>query len=179
MAEGSEQVVLLIVGVLLAIAAVVALAYPYVLKQRDNSGQQKSSPFIAAGVLLASCAVWMMSLYLSPDEPLTLEANLLKQAAELNQSLPKMLDENTRFDEVIVQGTDISYRHTVVSRASDQLDSTVFQSIMTEKLVKEQCPKAELEELLRRGVRYHYDYYGNRGILVSSVVISKEVCGIR
>ena len=179
MGAEADQLVLYIFGAILLLAggAVCFLASKS-LKSKE-SAQLNPLLKLIAGIALVVAGIVLILGFESKHGQLTLEEKLQSQMTEINQTLPRMLDENTQFDIVRVTGREINYDHTVVSRASYDLDSIVFQKIMIEKLTNELCPQAEIRALLRENVRYRYNYYASDGVLVSSVLISKETCGLR
>jgi hypothetical protein len=179
MGAESDQAVLYIFGAVLVLAggAVCYLASRAMTKKEP--AQFNPLLKLIAGIGLVVAGIVLLLGFESRHGQPTLEEKLQTQMAEINQTLPRMLDENTQFDIVRVTGREINYDHTVVSRASYELDSIVFQNIMIEKLTKELCPQDDIRALLRESVRYRYNYYASDGVLVSSVLISRETCGIR
>ena len=179
MGATADQTIMVTLGVLLAIAGGLTLLTLAALLVKGVITRQRLNKFLAVGIAALVCGTLLTIHYSRPEQVSALEKNLNRQAAELNSRLPKMLDENTRFDEVIVEGKIITYRHTVVNHASNQLNLNTFQSIMHEKLTKEQGPKEEIIGMLENGIEYQYLYFGNDGGLVSAVRISPVTCGLR
>jgi len=180
MGATADQTIMITIGVLLAIAGGITLlvvAAAHFVK--EASAKQGISKFLVAGIAALACGVLLISHFSGEQQESALDRNLNEQADEINSKLPKMLDENTRYDAVSVQGKLITYRHTVVNHTAEELDMNAFQSIMHEKLTKEQCPKEEIVEMLKGGIEYQYLYYGKAGGLVSAVKISPITCGIK
>jgi len=175
----TDQMVMLIIGIILILAGIISLVWLAVSLVKKKATKLNNIISLLVGVAFVLCGTYLAIDFFNKDKQTPFEVSLIEQAKELNKSLPKMLDENTRFDEVTVYGTEVYYRHTVVNHAVDQLDREIFQQIMNKKLTREQCPKNDIITLLKGGVKYRYNYFGNRGALISSVVISKETCGVR
>ena len=166
-------------GVLLAAVGGISLLTGAALLVKGTLIKQRMITLLVGGIAALVLGTLLAIHFSGPEQVSDLERNLNRQAAERNSRLPIMLDENTRFDEVIVEGKIITYRHTVVSHSAIELDMNTFQSIMHEKLTKEQCPKEEIIEMLENGIEYQYLYFGNDGGLVSAVRISPITCGLR
>lgn len=175
----TDQTVLLVFGVILIALGSVSLIWTAASLATGKVSRQKGLIYLLGGLAFVLCGAYVATGPDNKDKLSSLEANLIKQAEEMNQRLPSMLDENTRFDDVSVFGTEIYYRNTVVNSSAVEVDMAAFQKIMYEKLTNHLCPQQEIEEMLRHGVTYRYNYFGNQGALISTVVISKEICGIR
>ncbi len=179
MGAEANQIVLLIIGIILVLAGIVSLLWLVVSRVKNKASKQINRVFLFVGLALVLSGAYLTVEFFNNDKPTPFEINLTEQAEELNKSLPKMLDDNTRFEDVTVFGTEIYYRHTVVNQSIDQLDQEAFQKIMHMKLINNQCQNNDIIALLQRGVKYRYNYFGNKGALISTVVISKGACGVR
>lgn len=175
----TDQTILLVFGIILIIFGAVSLICVCVSLARKTLSRQQRLFYSIGSLAFILCGAYLAAGLNTSEKATSLEENLIRQAEELNQRLPRMLDENTRFDDVSVYGTEIYYRNTVVNSTAGQVDMAAFQQIMYEKLTNYLCPQQEIAELLRRGVTYRYNYFGNQGGLISSVIISRETCGIR
>lgn len=175
----ADQIVLLIIGIILIVAGIILFLWLAVSLIKKKTSKRQNIVSLVVGVALVLCGVYLNIIFFNKDKLTPLESNLINQAEEMNKSLPRMLDENTRFDDVTVLGTEIYYRNTVVNSSADQIDKYSFQNIMYQKLTKYLCPKQDITAMLKGGVKYRYNYFGNKGVLISTVVISKETCGIR
>ena len=151
MGADADQAVLYIVGAIFVLAGGGVCFWASRSLAQKGPERQKQLLKLIAGIAIAVSGVVLMIGFGDGSRPLTVEEKLQQQAVEINKTLPKMLDENTRFDVVRVAGRDINYEHTVVSHSSTELDSVV----------------------------YRYNYFANDGVLVSSVLIAKETCGLR
>lgn len=179
MGAEADQAVLYIFGAILVLAGVAVCYAASTAMAKKETARYNPLLKLIAGIALAVAGIVMTLGFEGRSGQLTLEENLQKQMLEINQMLPKMLDENTRFDVVRVSGREINYDNSVVTKASYELDTIAFQNIMIEKLTNELCPKEEIVELLRENVRYRYNYFASDGVLVSSVLISRETCGLK
>jgi len=179
MGNEADNTVMLIIGVFLGIGGGVALLWLALDMLKNKFVEPKKVMIAIVALALLIGGVLIFFNYFGRDDQAIFEASLVKQAVEMNKTLPRMLDKNTRFDEVTVFGTEVHYRHTVVTYSAEELDNDEFQRIMIDKLMNAQCRNPDLTELLRRGVKYRYNYFGNQGRLISTVLISKETCRIR
>lgn len=101
-----------------------------------------------------------------------LTRSLEASEAKINRALPKMVDEETRFDSVKAGPFSFDFGYTLVQSDTVKYDLP----LLGRKLVATSCGEPSLQAWLRRGVKLGYTYWYNDGktILYSKTVELKD-----
>jgi hypothetical protein len=104
--------------------------------------------------------------------------NDVVQAAEmLNKSLPKMIDEETKFTSVTPgPGKKLTYHFTLVSTKSTDLDKQMFTENIRKGAVDHVCTTKESTKILKAGVELCYLYNGVDKKIISDFCIKNSDC---
>ena len=103
---------------------------------------------------------------------------LSETAANLNRSLPKEVDAETRWDRVTPgPGIGLTYSYTLIKQEAGKVDLEQFNSAMQVLLRKAVCGRAGMRELMKNGVKLAYVYRGNDGRFVSLLEVVDPRCG--
>ncbi len=94
----------------------------------------------------------------------------------LNQSLPTMLDDDTRMDQISLQGQDIHYDYTMVGWLVAELDVESFVAVMTARLKTDNCESDEMRPLLDEGRDLVYMYRDKQSDPVAKIVVTSADC---
>lgn len=141
----------------------------------DNSGLQKYaySALISAGAVVAwaAVAIPMQSL----RQP-SLEKQLQDVAAEFAKGGPRMVDKETRLDEVVAgPGLMLSYRYTAMAVSSANMPSAAtfreFSSATTHKV----CA-SDMKQLLEKKVALKYLYRERGGSPIGEFLVVRADC---
>jgi hypothetical protein len=100
-------------------------------------------------------------------------------ALRINQTLPKVLDSETRIERVTVEpGAKLFYHFTIngpsASEAVRRLSSGAWAADLKGRL----CAAPEMRPLLRAGVSLGYIYREQGGAIVGSVHATPKDCGL-
>ena len=94
----------------------------------------------------------------------------------LNQSLPTMLDDDTRIDRISLQGRDMYYDYTLVGWSVAELDLERFVAVMTAQLKTDHCEDADTRLYLDDGRNMVFMYRDKQSDPVSKIVVSSADC---
>jgi hypothetical protein len=113
------------------------------------------------GGLLGGYLVWWVlpGYFRGAEEPRSKEY-LSKVAAEINRSVPVMIDQETEL--LPVQGADgmLIYNYRLVSYSSAQLDANRFAAGAKQRVAQAACSRAETrDDFLKKGVTLRYSYF--------------------
>ena len=120
--------------------------------------------------------------YSSPDIPFPKDSakivdSLLESARALSKKTPFMVDNSTQLDEIVVKGTTITYRNTLVNlTAEDRARDDVFKMTVKTFLAKKYCTDEKVSKGLKAGVIYDHEYSGRDGTELFSAIISYADC---
>jgi hypothetical protein len=103
------------------------------------------------------------------------EKQLEMAATETNKSCPKMIDETTRLDKVeAFPGKIFQYNYTLINTKKEELDSTVFDSLMREQLLGGVKASPELKIFRDNQVTLIYNYSDKEGMVACKITIKPE-----
>ncbi|MBU0482726.1 MAG: hypothetical protein KKG47_16660 [Proteobacteria bacterium] len=121
--------------------------------------------------------------YRSPDIPFPdnsgsgIAASLLESARSLNSKTPFMVDNSTRLDEVVVEGSTITYKNTLVNLTDeDRAREDVFKKNITRYLTEKYCGNEKARNGMKAGIVYSQDYSGRDGALLFSATVTYADC---
>lgn len=91
-------------------------------------------------------------------------------ARQTNLQLPKMLDDKTRLDRLIVLDTkNVKYQVTIISSDKKDIDIEKFISIMKPHLNKIYRTNPQFKIFRDNGIGVLYEYYDKNGILFAAI----------
>jgi hypothetical protein len=101
-----------------------------------------------------------------------------ESADELNQSLPSMIDKETRLDRVTV-GSDavLTYHYTFPNYEAEKLSSDWIRTELRPGVVRRVCNNEDMKPSLQYGGIYSYSYSGRDQKLIGSFQVSRGDCG--
>jgi hypothetical protein len=106
------------------------------------------------------------------------QAHLSKVAAELNRSVPVMIDKETEL--LPSQGLDgmFIYNYRLVSYSAAQIDAKKFAAGAKQRLVQGACHTPETrDDFLKKGVTLRYSYYDKDKQPIATVDVTPSDCG--
>ncbi len=122
---------------------------------------------------------WIMlvltyTLLLVADDENKLKRDM--QILSLNQSLPVMIDSETRLDRISIEASDIVYSATLVNQTKDQVNRATFENQMFEQIKLNACHNTDTQKLFDNDYNMVYRYLDNNGIEVGEVKIKGLDC---
>ena len=139
------------------------------MRGKENRTPQAFTALIAAGLCAGAIAQQPSGTY---DEKWAIAT-----AEELNRSLPRQVDPETRWDRVTPgPGLRLTYAYTLLKQPAAQVDIERFNSGMLTTLQKTACARANMQELMKNGVKLAYTYRGSDGKFVSLLELSAQNC---
>ena len=113
-----------------------------------------------------------------------IESIIATTAETMNQNLPMMVDEDTRWDYLEAgPGKEISYSYTMINYSSEMLNDPaefnfdVFESTLNHSIKAKVCQVPEMQYLFQNGVITNYNYYANDNLLMTQVTVYPDDCG--
>jgi len=101
---------------------------------------------------------------------------LREELSLINNSLPTMIDDDTRMDHVSLQGQDIHYDYTMVKWSVAELDVERFVAVMTATLKTNSCEDDDSRQLLDEGRDLVYMYRDKQSDPVAKIVVTSADC---
>jgi hypothetical protein len=103
---------------------------------------------------------------------------LTKVAAEINRSVPVMIDKETEL--LPAEGADgmLIYNYRLVGHSVAQLDANRFAAGAKERISQSACSRPETrDDFLKRGVTLRYSYFDKDKRHIASVDVAPSDCG--
>lgn len=104
--------------------------------------------------------------------------NVIRQAsAEMNKTLPRMVDRDTRLDSTVAApGRKLIYLYTLVSVTSTEVTQGQLHSALFETLKNGVCTAERGRFYMDNGANIVYMYRGSDGGIIGELVISPSDC---
>ena len=136
-------------------------------------------------VLLLCSLIFIAAVVCSPPKNNSLASGnrstfadiiLTKEIELLNKGLPKMVDEETRWDNVKIQDGDIYYNYTLINYLASDLDIATFTGIMEPQIKNEDCNDKEVRPLIDAGRKLIFSYVDKTNKEIAQIIIDKSKC---
>jgi hypothetical protein len=110
----------------------------------------------------------------------TIESLIRKLELEvinLNNGLPKTIDEDTRVDSISVEsGPRLLTKYTYTTFSTEEFDSEIFNKRVEKIIKKSICDNDEIMERMKLGLIYSYEFSGNDGIKLATAEFEINDC---
>jgi hypothetical protein len=138
----------------------------------------KALSWLAGGVLTAYLFWWVgPRLFNEKLEPRSQE-RLSRIAADLNRSVPVMIDKETEL--TVVEGHEgmLIYKYRLVPYSVKQLDHVKFATGAKQKVAQGACNQPEMrDDYLKKGVTLRYSYFDKDKQHIATVDVTPADCG--
>ncbi len=103
--------------------------------------------------------------------------NLDLEVINLNQGLPKQIDDDTRVDSISVEpGPRLMTKYTYTNFSTEEFDMEVFNKRVKKVIKKSICDNDEVMERMKLGLIYSYEFSGNDGIKLATAEFEINDC---
>ena len=147
------------------------------LTHMKQSTTIKISLGLSAGLFIGAVICWEFPELLRRSEDPRSQARLSRIAAELNRSVPVMIDHETEL--MPVQSTEgvLIYNYRLVNYSVAQIDRARFATGIKQRLRQNACNTAETrDDFLNRGVTLRYTYYDKDKQHIATVDVAPADC---
>lgn len=110
------------------------------------------------------------------DQQRLLSEQLSMVVKEVNAKAPWDLDADTRLDSAATLKNYIIYNNTLINYTADQLDVTMFDSILEESVIGKLCSNKELSTFIDLKVVMVYRYLGKNGQFITELSKDMATC---
>ena len=134
--------------------------------------------WLAGGAALGLLVWWVVPAYFNkPADPRSVEY-LNRIAAEINQSVPVMIDEETELLPTTVGHAMLIYNYRLVKHSATQLDHQKFADGAKQKVTQGACSRPETRDgFLKEGVTLRYSYFDKDKQHIATVDVTPADCG--
>jgi hypothetical protein len=129
---------------------------------------------VAVALLLYLCAPgW----FVGAADPRSQEF-LGKIAAEINRSVPVMIDQETELMPAVGAPAMLIYNYRLVSYSVTQVDHARFAAGAKERVKESACGRPETRDsLLKKGVTLRYSYFDKDKQHIATIDVTPSDCG--
>src|SRR5215467_7125284 len=144
----------------------------------SKSAIHKAIIWIVAVALLGYLALQVGPAYFGGQEDPRSVKHLDKVAAEINRSVPVMIDQETELLPAVGAPAMLIYNYRLVSYSAAQLDATKFAAGAKQRLMQNACSNPETrDDFLKKGVTLRYSYYDKNKQHIATVDVTPADCG--
>jgi hypothetical protein len=138
----------------------------------------KTVIWVVAGALLGYLVLKVGPAYFSGQEDPRSVKHLGKIAAEINRSVPVMIDQETELLPVVGAPGMLIYNYRLVSYSVTQLNASKFAAGAKERVTQGACGRPETrEDFLKKGVTLRYSYYDKDKQHIATFDVTPADCG--
>jgi hypothetical protein len=133
--------------------------------------------WVCGGLLAGYLVWWVLPDYLGAPDPRSKE-HLSQVAAEINRSVPVMIDKETEL--LPVQGADgmLIYNYRLVSYSAARLDANKFAAGAKQRVAQAACSRSETrDDFLKKGVTLRYSYFDKDKQHIATIDVKPSDCG--
>ncbi len=138
----------------------------------------KALAWMAGGLALGLLVWWVLPAYWAePHDPKSVK-RLNKVAAEINLSVPVMIDAETELLPSTAGYGMLVYNYRLVKYSAKQLDHRKFAAGARHKIVQGACNRPETREgFLKEGVTLRYSYFDKDKRHIATIDVAPGDCG--
>jgi hypothetical protein len=132
---------------------------------------------LGVGLVLGYFAWQVLPGLLSKNEDPRSQARLSRIAAELNRSVPVMIDAETELMPSETAEGLFVYNYRLVNYSAGQIDRAKFTAGAKQRVTQSACTRAETrDEFLDKGVTLRYTYYDKDKKQIATFDVKPEDC---
>lgn len=143
-----------------------------------NRALIKSIAWMIAVVFATSLIWWGIPQFFGAAVDPRSEEHLREVAAQINRSVPVMIDEETELLPAEGHEGMLIYNYRLVSYAASQLDHQKFSEGAKQKVTQGACSRPETrDEFLKNGVTLRYSYFDKDKQHIATIDVTPADCG--
>ena len=133
---------------------------------------------MAAGVLAGYLVWWVLPGLFQKEEDPRSQEYLSRIAAEINRSVPVMIDQETELMPVAGAPGMLIYNYRLVGYSVTKLDHQKFAAGAKQRVTQGACERPETrDEFLKKGVTLRYSYFDKDKQHIATVDVTPADCG--
>ena len=144
----------------------------------DKSTITKGLLFLGAGALVGYLILWVGPEYFKAREDPRSVEHLRKVAAEINRSVPVMIDQETELLPAVGAPGMLIYNYRLVSFSATQVNANKFAIGAKQRVTQGACGTPETrDDFLKKGVTLRYSYYDKDKQHIATFDVTPADCG--
>jgi hypothetical protein len=147
--------------------------------EKTPISQRRKASLIVVGLAAGMGAVIgsaVVNHSFAPNRATTFDQVLMQTASTLNQSLPMMVDAETRLDNVAPgPGKNMVYRYTMINYSKDaNFSPTEFAAALRPVIRNQYLTSEGLKSFRDGGVTMHYHYSDKDGVYLAEITVGPQ-----
>ena len=138
----------------------------------------KAALWLGAG-LVAGFLLWWVALpyFQAPPDPRSVDY-LRKVAADINRSVPVMIDRETELLPSQAEPAVLIYNYRLVNYSAAQISVEKFAASAKQKVAQNACNRPETrDDFLKQGVTLRYAYFDKDKKFIAAIEVAPSDCG--
>jgi hypothetical protein len=134
--------------------------------------------WIVVGVAVGLLAWWLMAGYFKTSaDPRSIE-HLSREAAQLNRSLPVLIDKETELTATEAAPGMFIYKYRLVNVSAEKADHVKFSAAAKPQLVQNSCNRPETRnDFLSKGITMRFSYLDKDKQHIATIDVTPADCG--
>jgi hypothetical protein len=143
-----------------------------------DRGMKQVFLWIVVGVVAGLLAWWLLAAYFKVSkDPRSIE-HLSREAAQLNRSLPVLIDKETELTVTEAAHAMFIYKYRLVNVSADKVDHAKFTAAAKPQLVQNSCNRRETrDDFLSKGVTMRFSYFDKDKQHIATIDVTPVDCG--
>jgi hypothetical protein len=138
----------------------------------------KALSWLAGGVFTAYLFWWVGPKFFGEKIDPRSQERLGRIAAEINRSVPVMIDKETELTVVEGHEAMLIYKYRLVPYSVKQLDHAKFAAGAKQKVAQGACNQPDMrDDYLKKGVTLRYSYFDRDKQHIATVDVTPADCG--
>ena len=134
--------------------------------------------WIGAGLIAGYLVWWVLPGFFQKDDDPRSQEYLSKIAAEINRSVPVMIDKETELMPLVGAPGMLIYNYRLVGYTVAKLDHQKFAAGAKQRVTQGACGRPETrDEFLKKGVTLRYSYFDKDKQHIATVDVTPADCG--
>lgn len=134
---------------------------------------------MGAGVIAGCVVWWVLPGFFQKEEDPRSQEYLSRIAAEINRSVPVMIDQETELMPVAGAPGMLIYNYRLISYSVTKLDHQKFAAGAKQRVTQGACERPETrDEFLKKGVTLRYSYFDKDKQHIATVDVTPADCGV-
>jgi hypothetical protein len=134
--------------------------------------------WIVVGVVVGLLAWWLLAAYFKVSKDPRSTEHLSREAAQLNRSLPVLIDKETELTVTEAAHAMFIYKYRLVNVSADKVDHAKFTAAAKPQLVQNSCNRPETrDDFLSKGVTMRFSYFDKDKQHITTIDVTPADCG--
>jgi hypothetical protein len=143
-----------------------------------DRGMKQAFLWVVVGVVAGLLGWWLLARYFKgTEDPRSIE-RLSREAAQLNRSLPVLIDKETELTVTEVAQAMFIYKSRLVNVSADKADHAKFTAAAKPQLVQNSCNRPETRnDFLSKGITMRFSYFDKDKQHIATIDVTPADCG--